>query len=115
VRVTVIAAGFEGGQPPRRLAGVSRQADLRATLQRSSGGSETAGIAPVTVNGERQPVSVAAVPGSQPAGAGSGLGGPSTNDGGNGHSPVEPPAPTPFRPPAASQDDDDLDIPDFLK
>jgi cell division protein FtsZ len=115
VRVTVIAAGFEGGQPPRRLAGVSRQADLRATLQRSSGGSETAGIAPVTVNGERQPVSVAAVPGSQPAGAGSGLGGPSTNDGGNGHSPVEPLAPTPFRPPAASQDDDDLDIPDFLK
>ena len=117
VRVTVIAAGFEGGQPPRRLAGVSRQADLRATLQRSSGGGEMAGIAPATVNGERQPVSVAAVPGSQPAAAGSGLGGSSTSDGGNGHSPVEPPAPTPtpFRPAAASQDDDDLDIPDFLK
>ena len=117
VRVTVIAAGFEGGQPPRRLAGVSRQADLRATLQRSSGGGEMAGIAPATVNGERQPVSVAAVPGSPPAAAGSGFGGPSTNDGGNGHSPVEPPAPTPtpFRPAAASQDDDDLDIPDFLK
>ena len=115
VRVTVIAAGFEGGQPPRRLAGVSRQADLRATLQRSSGGGEMAGIAPATVNGERQPVSVAAVPGSQPAAAGSGLGGSSTSDGGNGHSPVEPPAPTPFRPAATSQDDDDLDIPDFLK
>jgi cell division protein FtsZ len=115
VRVTVIAAGFEGGQPPRRLAGVSRQADMRATLQRSSSASEVAGIAPATVNGERQPVSVAAVPGSQPAGAGSGLGGPAANDGGNGRSAVEPPAPTPFRSAAASPDDDDLDIPDFLK
>ena len=114
VRVTVIAAGFEGGQPPRRLAGVSRQADMRATLQRSSSASEVAGIAPASVNGERQPVSVAAVPGGQPAGAGSGLGGSSTNDGGNGHSP-EPPAPTPFRSAAASPDDDDLDVPDFLK
>src|SRR5215216_2404413 len=102
VRVTVIAAGFEGGQPPQRQPGVSRQADLRATLQRSSGGGEMAGIAPATVNGERQPVSVAAVPGSQPAAAGSGLGGSSTSDGGNGHSPVEPPAPTPFRPAATS-------------
>jgi cell division protein FtsZ len=114
VRVTVIAAGFEGGQPPRRLAGVSRQADMRTTLQRSASGGEVAGIAPVSVNGERQPVSVAAVPGGQPAGAGSGLGGSSTNDGGNGHSP-EPPAPTPFRSAAASPDDDDLDVPDFLK
>ena len=114
VRVTVIAAGFEGGQPPRRLAGVSRQADMRTTLQRSASGGEVAGIAPASVNGERQPVSVAAVPGGQPAGAGSGLGGSSTNDGGNGHSP-EPPAPTPFRSAAASPDDDDLDVPDFLK
>ena len=30
VRVTVIAAGFEGGQPPRRQPGVSRAADLRS-------------------------------------------------------------------------------------
>ena len=29
VRVTVIAAGFEGGQPPRRQPGISRAADLR--------------------------------------------------------------------------------------
>ncbi|HWH98962.1 MAG TPA: cell division protein FtsZ, partial [Propionibacteriaceae bacterium] len=115
VRVTVIAAGFEGGQPPRRLQGVGRQADMRATLQRASGGSEGAAVAAPAVNGERQAVSVAAVPGSQPAGAASGRGGPSTSDGGNGHSPVEPSAPTPFRPAAASQDDDDLDVPDFLK
>ena len=29
VRVTVIAAGFEGGQPPRRQPGIARSADLR--------------------------------------------------------------------------------------
>ena len=31
VRVTVIAAGFEGGQPPRRQPGISRAADLRSS------------------------------------------------------------------------------------
>ena len=30
VRVTVIAAGFEGGQPPRRQPGISRAGDLRS-------------------------------------------------------------------------------------
>ena len=34
VRVTVIAAGFEGGQPPRRQPGISRAADLRANQAR---------------------------------------------------------------------------------
>jgi len=115
VRVTVIAAGFEGGQPPRRLPGISRQADIRTTLQRSPGGTEGAGIAAPAVNGERQPVSVAAVPGNQPAGPAGGLGGTPTHDAGNGHSHMEPPAPTPFRSPAASPSDDDLDVPDFLK
>ena len=31
VRVTVIAAGFEGGQPPRRQPGISRASDLRTS------------------------------------------------------------------------------------
>jgi cell division protein FtsZ len=115
VRVTVIAAGFEGGQPPRRLSGISRQADIRTTLQRSPGGGEGAGIAAPAVNGERQPVPVAAVPGGQPAGAAGGLGGTLPNEVGNGHAHVEPPAPTPFRAPAANPTDDDLDVPDFLK
>src|ERR671912_640024 len=112
VRVTVIAAGFEGGQPPRRLPGISRQADIRTTLQRSPGGTEGAGIAAPAVNGERQPVSVAAVPGNQPAGPAGGLGGTPTHDAGNGRTHIEPPAPTPFRSPAASPSDDDLDVPD---
>ncbi len=115
VRVTVIAAGFEGGQPPRRLPGVSRQADIRTTLQRGAGGGEGASIAAPAVNGERQPVPVAAVPGGQPSGAAGGPGGSPANDAGNGHSHLEPPAPTPFRPPPSSPLDDDLDIPDFLK
>jgi cell division protein FtsZ len=115
VRVTVIAAGFEGGQPPRRLPGVSRQADMRATLQRTPSAGEGAGIAAPAVNGERQPVSVGAGSGSQPAGAETGPGGPSTADGGNGRSPVEPPAPTPFRSAPTGPDEDDLDVPDFLK
>ena len=34
VRVTVIAAGFEGGQPPRRQPGISRAADLRSQSAR---------------------------------------------------------------------------------
>ncbi len=34
VRVTVIAAGFEGGQPPRRQTGISRSADLRSQSAR---------------------------------------------------------------------------------
>ena len=29
VRVTVIAAGFDGGQPPRRQPGITRSPDLR--------------------------------------------------------------------------------------
>jgi len=33
VRVTVIAAGFDGGSPPRRQPGVTRQPDLRARPQ----------------------------------------------------------------------------------
>ena len=37
VRVTVIAAGFEGGQPPRRQPGIARASDLRSA-QRPSGG-----------------------------------------------------------------------------
>jgi cell division protein FtsZ len=115
VRVTVIAAGFEGGQPPRRLPGVSRQADIRTTLQRAPGGGEGAAIAAPAVNGERQPVPVAAVPGGQPTGAAGAPGGTPANDAGNGHSIFEPPPTTPFRSPAASPVDDDLDIPDFLK
>jgi cell division protein FtsZ len=103
VRVTVIAAGFEGGQPPRRQPGISRAADLRTQQARPT---------PPTV--EPEPVSVAS----------------NNNHSINHVSPVEatpaPPPPAPQPPavplpptrvtvPSRPSYDDDLDVPDFLK
>jgi cell division protein FtsZ len=99
VRVTVIAAGFEGGQPPRRQPGVSRAADLRTHQSR-----------PTPVPPEPEPVTVA-----------------SNNNHSISHvSPTESLPPTPQPPPVpliparvtvprGPSFDDDLDIPDFLK
>ena len=99
VRVTVIAAGFEGGQPPRRQPGASRAADLRTHQTRAT----------------------PTPPEPEPAVA------PNNHNSSNYAAPVESPAPTlnpppiplsPNRvtvPPRGSGFDDDLDIPDFLK
>jgi cell division protein FtsZ len=46
VRVTVIAAGFEGGQPPRRQPGISRSADLRSGSRPPTPAVETPAPAP---------------------------------------------------------------------
>jgi cell division protein FtsZ len=97
VRVTVIAAGFEGGQPPRRQPGVSRAADLRNNQARPT---------PPPVP-EPEPVGVA----------------PNANHLNNHVSPIEPapqPPPVPLAPtrvtvPSRPSYEDDLDIPDFLK
>ena len=100
VKVTVIAAGFEGGQPPRRQPGVSRAADLR-THQRPN---------PTPPEPEPEPVGVAS----------------HNNHSINHMSPAEPPlpaphpAPVPLTPtrvtvPRVPSYEDDLDIPDFLK
>jgi cell division protein FtsZ len=100
VRVTVIAAGFEGGQPPRRQPGISRAADLRTHQARPT------------------PTS----PEPEPAGAVS-----HNHSSANHAAPAESPAPalhpspvplTPTRvtvPPRAPTFEDDLDVPDFLK
>jgi cell division protein FtsZ len=100
VRVTVIAAGFEGGQPPRRQPGISRAADLRTHQTR-----------PAPTPPEPEPVPVA-----------------SNNHASTNHTaPVESPAPalhpppvplTPTRvtaSPRVPSLEDDLDVPDFLK
>ena len=100
VRVTVIAAGFEGGQPPRRQPGVSRAADLRTPQTRA-----------VATPSEPEPAAVT-----------------SNNHGSANHrAPAENPAPAlnpppvplpPTRvtvPPRVPSFDDDLDVPDFLK
>jgi cell division protein FtsZ len=99
VRVTVIAAGFEGGQPPRRQPGISRAADLRANQAR-----------PTPPPPEPEPVGVAS----------------SNNHSINNVSPAEAPPPAPQPPPvplaparvtvpSRPSYEDDLDVPDFLK
>ena len=88
VRVTVIAAGFDGGQPPRRQPGITRAPDLRQSRPAT---------APVS-----RPEPVVTRPAAPPEPA------PRPQQ------PVERPsayAPRPA-PPVA---DDDLDVPDFLK
>jgi cell division protein FtsZ len=93
VRVTVIAAGFEGGQPPRRQP-ISRPADVRNHQARST-----------PTPPEPTPVPVAA-----------------TNSLNHATTPAESPpppppplAPTPVTVPRGPLFEDELDIPDFLK
>jgi cell division protein FtsZ len=101
VRVTVIAAGFEGGQPPRRQPGISRAADLRTQQTRPT----------IPTPPEPEPVPV-----------------PANNHSSTNHAePSESPAPVlhpppitlpPTRvtvPPRKPLFEDDLDVPDFLK
>jgi len=99
VKVTVIAAGFEGGQPPRRQPGTSRAADLRTHQAR-----------PAPMPPDPEPVGVTS----------------NNNHGFSYVSPVEasPPAPQPPPVPLAPSRvtvpsrpsyEDDLDVPDFLK
>lgn len=88
VRVTVIAAGFDGNQPQRRQQGIQRQPV--EPRQAAAPGRPIQG---------NQPVGAA---GAQPSGG---------NQPGGGH--TEGPLRRPQ--PPASAGDDDLDIPDFLK
>jgi cell division protein FtsZ len=95
VRVTVIAAGFEGGQPPRRQPGIARASDLRSA---------------------QRPPAPAPVPAGAMVGAG-----PASSNGPAAPAPVGPsgapavPVPGGSGQRPAAADDDDLDIPDFLK
>ena len=91
VRVTVIAAGFEGGAPPRRQPGVSRAADLRSSRPAAAASQ------PATPEPER---------GSNPFSAHAVAAGFAT---------VRPRRCPPPDPAAPAADDDDLDVPDFLK
>jgi cell division protein FtsZ len=101
VRVTVIAAGFEGGQPPRRQPGLSRAADLRNHQARST----PTPLEPATA-GASNSMNHATTPSES-------------------HSVPPPAAPPPAAPPPLSSTpvtvprgrifDDELDVPDFLK
>jgi cell division protein FtsZ len=113
VRVTVIAAGFEGGQPPRRQPAVGRQVDIRATSQRSHSAADAAPAAPA-INGDRQLVSTVTGPASGKASTGGPSGGGSDGGSSSAQRPESAATPAPFRP-SPTKPDDDLDIPDFLK
>jgi cell division protein FtsZ len=91
VRVTVIAAGFEGGQPPRRQPAASRS-DVRTPQARPAAAAEPP-PAPVA---EPTPAPVPAMAAPVPA------------------STFTRPVPTPS-PRTNGYVDDDLDVPDFLK
>ena len=109
VRVTVIAAGFDGGQPPRRQQGTSRSADLRQPPARAATPPPTP---PPTQPPTQQPS-------SSPPGSAQGAPGPGGNPspGGQQTGPGGRPGSVPGAPPQrqAPPDDDDLDVPDFLK
>jgi cell division protein FtsZ len=125
----VIAAGFDGGMPKRRDSGTvlrrepapqQSQADTRAATQGglpSQSGSPLRAPAPVGGAPAGRPTgSSPAAPSRQPERAPAG--GPQA---GNGYSTIRPsesttPAAQPARQPRQPQfDDDDLDVPDFLK
>ncbi|MFT4164529.1 MAG: cell division protein FtsZ [Microlunatus sp.] len=93
VKVTVIAAGFEGGVPPRRQPGISRAADLRANRPGPSTMTSHSSTAAGSSSSRSNPF--APEPQTTPR-----LSAP----------PVSAP-----RPAAPAADDDDLDVPDFLK
>jgi cell division protein FtsZ len=94
VRVTVIAAGFDGGQPPKRQPGVQRR-ESRQQPEVPTGATQT--LNPIT----GQPLQ------SRPQQQA-----PVQSQFQTQQAPVAPrPAPTAPRP----ADDDDLDVPDFMK
>ena len=107
VRVTVIAAGFEGGMPKRRES-ASRNGG-RALAQHSGGSQSAAGGKAVPAQGAGQ---------DQRPAAGSGAVDPAASE------PAVPPRQQPVTSGEAAQrpagrparpSDDDLDVPDFLK
>jgi cell division protein FtsZ len=109
VRVTVIAAGFDGGGPVKRGSSEDRGLGAVQNARPSTNGAATNGAptSPVTHRSTVPPVREEPVPAAAPVGSGSGADEASTR-----------PAAQPLqRPPhtVTFDDADDLDVPDFLK
>jgi cell division protein FtsZ len=114
VKVTVIAAGFEGGQPPRRQPGISRAADLRTHQTR-----------PTPMLPEPEPATVGSNNHNAnhpvPHNTGPNSTGPNSTRPPESPTPALHPPPVPLPPtrvtvpPRGTSFDDDLDVPDFLK
>ncbi|SJN45346.1 Cell division protein FtsZ [Luteococcus japonicus LSP_Lj1] len=118
VRVTVIAAGFDGGAPPRRQPGVQRSPGLNV-----NGTRNTALTPPQAQN---TPTATQVARGPQVMGSSSSPSSPAqptfqnTQQNNPYSHQAQPPVPqqTGFetaRTPRPAESDDDLDIPDFLK
>jgi cell division protein FtsZ len=108
VRVTVIAAGFDGGTPKRREAG---QAGLRrGTSHASATPVPTAGAAPAEAPARTPSEHPAAVPAQVRTSESQPTASPTPVGASAGSRPAPSRAPRPV-----SFDDDDLDVPDFLK
>lgn len=122
VKVTVIAAGFAEGAPPRRQQGVTRSTDVRPPAQapanrplvgssRPQSSTPTTGVGPGAGGQGSSPAQRTPAPGST---------GPASGEAATSSRPAEsstPSAPAPQQRPTAipPADDDDLDVPDFLK
>ncbi|TQL69219.1 cell division protein FtsZ [Nocardioides albertanoniae] len=113
VRVTVIAAGFDGGMPKRRegQSGLGTVQGRATTQQKSAGNGENASVATAVATRRAEESEetneTPAAPPAQPA--------PTTPP--PAAPPAEPaPAPAPKKPaPSVQFNDDELDVPDFLK
>ena len=114
VRVTVIAAGFDGGMPKRR-EGVNAlrrdpvpaqsQAETRAAAQAAANRAPQSTPAPAAGDGARPQPSRQVQPASATT---------ATQQAAPAQ-PAQPAQPRPAQPRPAALDDDDLDVPDFLK
>ncbi|WP_066952256.1 cell division protein FtsZ [Streptomyces lushanensis] len=101
VRVTVIAAGFDGGQPPTRretVLGASSKRDDQPAPSRVDSGRSTSGLGTVPPREDRPAK-------HDPA--------PVSNE--KPLSPVHPPHVPPARPYQQDSQAEELDVPDFLK
>jgi cell division protein FtsZ len=93
VRVTVIAAGFDGGEPGAKVAEVRRSDLVAAGVAAGVSGGAAGAIAGAAAASDSAPI-------AEPAGS---------------VWSSDPAASTPVADPAFEDDSDDLDIPDFLK
>jgi len=95
VRVTVIAAGFEGGMPKKKEAGSTRRGYSTGASRYAPSAQPAASPAAAPAAPAPAPASAAAAPPSEPV--------------------VEAPAPRPAPRVLVPDTNDDLDVPDFLK
>ena len=132
VRVTVIAAGFDGGTPKRRDEGTVLRRETRPQQTQEETRAAAASGRPAPAQGtplrpaptgqapqapQGQPAqqgSSYAAPQGQPGQAQPGQAQPGQGGPRDSQRPTQPPAPR-QAPPQVQFDDDDLDVPDFLK